>query len=190
MNCPKCKCEMEIDSSEGLAYSECTHYICTNEECDFGGMSIWENGEVFINEKEQYMKLICPECRELGDYFKDEKLEARGYYSFRCICGEEYLAPIDNPMIVNENKNHILGLDIAKETSDNSCIRIGFVNTCIEEMQELWNIGDEYPLPEIHRVKLGLKDHHKLIISSIYENDDKSVIFMNMLVKSINNEGE
>jgi hypothetical protein len=48
------------------------------------------------------MKLICPECRELGEYFTDEKLEDRGYYSFRCKCGAEYIAPMENPLIIRK----------------------------------------------------------------------------------------
>ena len=81
--------------------------------------------------------------------------------------------------------DYILGLDLAKENSDNTCIRMGFANTCLEEMQDLWNIGDVYELPEVHRNKFGLQNNQKLIISSIFENEDKSVIFMNMLVKTI-----
>ena len=48
------------------------------------------------------MTLICPTCRKQGEYFKDEVLENRGYYSFRCECGEEYIAPKENPFIKTE----------------------------------------------------------------------------------------
>jgi hypothetical protein len=78
--------------------------------------------------------------------------------------------------------NYILGIDIAKENSDNTCLNMQFANTCLEEMKELWSIGDEYILSDIQKKKLGLNSDNKLIISAIYENDKKDV-FMNMLVK-------
>ncbi len=43
--------------------------------------------------------LMCPTCSKQGNYFNDKKLENRGYYSFRCECGEEYISPMDNPDI-------------------------------------------------------------------------------------------
>jgi transposase-like protein len=48
VKCPRCNSELEIDSHEGISYGEVTHYICTNENCEFS-KSIWENGEVFEN---------------------------------------------------------------------------------------------------------------------------------------------
>lgn len=79
-------------------------------------------------------------------------------------------------------KNYILGFDLAKENSDQTCICMQFVNTCLEEMKELWSIGDEYPIPESHYKRLGLNKNNKLIICAIYETGSK-YIYMNMLVK-------
>ena len=51
------------------------------------------------------MILLCS-CGKQGESVKDEKLEAKGYYSFKCKCGEEYIAPMDNPdiVIIEDNK--------------------------------------------------------------------------------------
>ncbi|HEY8805118.1 MAG TPA: hypothetical protein VIM42_08460 [Clostridium sp.] len=78
--------------------------------------------------------------------------------------------------------NYVIGIDLAKENSDNTCVCFQFVNSCLEEMKELWKIGDEYPLPEFNKKRLGLHKESKLIVSSIYENNNQEV-FMNMLVR-------
>jgi hypothetical protein len=79
-------------------------------------------------------------------------------------------------------ENYILGRDLANEHLDQTCICIQFTNTCLEEMKELWSIGDEYPITEYYYKRFRLNQNNKLIISSIYENDNKDV-FVNMLVK-------
>jgi len=58
------------------------------------------------------------------------------------------------------------------------------MNSCLEEMQDLWKIGDEYLLPKFEQKRLGLHKESKLIVSSIYENENK-IVFMNMLVRWI-----
>jgi hypothetical protein len=78
--------------------------------------------------------------------------------------------------------NYLLGIDIAKEKSDNTCLTIQLNNTCLEEMKELWKIGDEYCIPEFQRKQLGLNGNNKLIITAIYGNKNKKV-FMNMTIK-------
>lgn len=83
--------------------------------------------------------------------------------------------------MININK-YIFGLDLAKENTDNTCICFHFRNTCLEEMKELWSIGDEYEIPDYHKKHLGLNEDSKLIISEIYEAYNKEVA-MNMLVR-------
>lgn len=76
----------------------------------------------------------------------------------------------------------ILGVDLAREQPDNTCLCFQFKNTCLEEMKELWKIGDEYTIPECNYQRLGINKDSKLIISAIYENKSKDV-FMNMLIR-------
>lgn len=76
----------------------------------------------------------------------------------------------------------VIGIDLARENTDNTCLCMQFLNTCLEEMKELWQTGDEYPLPEFNKKIIGLDKDSRLIISSIYENDNQEV-FMNMLVQ-------
>jgi len=76
----------------------------------------------------------------------------------------------------------LIGLDLAKENSDNTVISIQFDDILLEQMKKLWNIGDEYILGEYHRKRLGLQENNRLIIFSIYENSNKDV-FMNMLIR-------
>jgi len=77
----------------------------------------------------------------------------------------------------------ILGVDLAKENSDQSVLSMGFSNTTLDEMKELWSIGEEYPLSNHLRRKYNLKDNDKLIISAIYKLGD-DFVYMNMLIKS------
>jgi len=78
--------------------------------------------------------------------------------------------------------NYVIGIDLAKENSDNTFLSFRFMNTCLEEMKELWEIGEEYKLPEFNKKQLGLHKDDRLIISSIYGNDNEDV-FMSMLVR-------
>ena len=71
---------------------------------------------------------------------------------------------------------------LAKENTDNTCLCMQFTNTCLEEMKELWQIGDEYSIHECNYDRLGLTKDSKLIISSIYENSNKDV-FMDFSVR-------
>lgn len=84
--------------------------------------------------------------------------------------------------ILKGNSTKIIGVDLAKENSDNTIISMTFLNTCLDEMKEIWKIGDEYLLTEFHRKRLGLRENDKLIISAIYENNNEDVM-MNMLVR-------
>ena len=45
------------------------------------------------------MTLMCPSCRKDANYIKDEGAEKLGYYAFNCKCGEEFMAPKNNPTI-------------------------------------------------------------------------------------------
>jgi len=78
--------------------------------------------------------------------------------------------------------NYTTGVDLAKNNSDNTCLCFTFVNTCLEEMKELWKIGDEYFLTEFDQKRLGLNKDNKLIVSSMYENNNQ-IVFMNLLVR-------
>jgi len=78
--------------------------------------------------------------------------------------------------------NYTIGVDLANENSDNTCLCFQFVNSCLEEMKELWKIGDEYPLPEFNKKILGLNKENKLIVSAIFENSNEDV-FMSILVR-------
>ncbi len=76
---------------------------------------------------------------------------------------------------------NLKGFDLAKIDSDQTYFQLKFLHTCLEEMEELWNIGDEYPMNKEQREKIGLKENGKLIISAIYENEHG--MFMSMLRK-------
>lgn len=78
-------------------------------------------------------------------------------------------------------EDRILGFDIANKP-DITVLCFHFRNTCLEEMKELWSIGDEYPMPEFNKNRLGLSNESKFIIHSMYEDDNKDV-FMNMLIR-------
>ena len=79
-------------------------------------------------------------------------------------------------------KEYVIGVDLAKENTDSTCLCFHFANSCLEEMKELWQIGDEYEIPECNYERLRLNKDSKVIISAIYENSNKDV-FMNMLVR-------
>lgn len=63
----------------------------------------------------------------------------------------------------------ILAVDFAKENSDMSFMRFGFRNSCVDELKEMWSVGDEYLLPEFQRKQFGLSEDSKLIVDDIYE---------------------
>lgn len=79
-------------------------------------------------------------------------------------------------------KSYYISADLPEPNTNNRIIRIQLTNTCIEEMEELWNIGDKYPISEFHLKRLGLSKNDKLIISDIYKKDDNNV-WINMLVR-------
>ena len=77
---------------------------------------------------------------------------------------------------------YVIGMDLAKENSDNTCLCFQITNSCLEELQDLWKIGCEYPVSEFNKKQLGIHKDSRLVISSIYENE-KQEVFMNMLVR-------
>lgn len=79
-------------------------------------------------------------------------------------------------------KSYYISADLPEPNTNNRIIRIQLTNTCIEEMEELWNIGDEYPISEFHLKRLGLSKNDKLIISDICKKDDNNV-WMDILVR-------
>jgi len=80
--------------------------------------------------------------------------------------------------------DYLIGIDLAKEnSSDTTCLCMQFTNTCLDEMKELWQIGDEYLIPQFDKKRIGLTKDDKLIISSIYGDDKQEIVFMHMLVR-------
>lgn len=74
----------------------------------------------------------------------------------------------------------ILCHDVSK-CDDQSIIRFAFKNTCVDELKEMWRIGDEYPVPGWYRKQLGLSDEHKLIVISSYEAH--GIPYLNLWIK-------
>jgi hypothetical protein len=65
----------------------------------------------------------------------------------------------------------ITGIDIARNNSDSVAFQFAINNSCIDEMKEILNIGEEYLIPEYQRKQLCLSSEDKLIITSIYERN-------------------
>lgn len=74
---------------------------------------------------------------------------------------------------------HIIGYDVAKENSDHTIISIGVNNSSLEELKELWTIGDEYLMTEYHRNMCNIPKGKKLIIVGFWE-DVNDMVFMNL----------
>ena len=75
---------------------------------------------------------------------------------------------------------NIVSYDAAK-CEDQSIIRFGFRNTCVEELKEIWRTGDEYPVPEYQRKQLGLPDNCKLVVISSY--NAHGITYLNLWIK-------
>ncbi len=85
------------------------------------------------------------------------------------------------PTLDNQQGLNLKGFDSSKFDSSGEYFQLKFLHTCLEEMGDLWKIGDEYPMDKEQREKIGLKEDGKLIISAIYENEYG--VFMSMLRK-------
>lgn len=69
----------------------------------------------------------------------------------------------------------IIDLDKLKD-NNGFFINIIINNSCLEEIKELWGIGEEYPMSKDNKESIGLKDNDKLIINKIYELKNKPCI--------------
>lgn len=52
-----------------------------------------------LRDKATKMTLMCPKCRKEANYVKEEDIEKLGFYAFNCTCGDEFMAPKQNPDI-------------------------------------------------------------------------------------------